>query len=328
MEMIKRLAIMAIAVTMTLGAYAQQPCGSCAGKKDCPKTEQKCDKAHDKCCEKACEKCCEKACDKCCDKACDKCCDKCCEKAHDKCCEKACEKCCEKACDKCCDKACDKCCDKCCEKACDKCCEKACDKCCEKACEKACDAKGQKLVPDCKQADKAGCKKSDCDKAAKADCKQADCKQAAKADCKQAAKADRKKLESKKVDTKIVPLKKAGDKTFDTVTMDPGKDDSRKAPAATAKPMVIDYFATWCGPCRTLSPILEKIEAKYEGLVDFRRVDIDKNSEAVANDNIDAVPTLIFVFKDGHKERIEGLPGRDEATIEMVLDAAVQSMLE
>ncbi len=252
MEMIKRLAIMAIAVTMTLGAYAQQPCGSCAGKKDCPKTEQKCEKA----------------------------------------------------------------CDKCCEKACDKCCEKACDKCCEKAC----DAKGQKLVPDCKQADKAGCKKSDCDKAAKADCKQAD--------CKQAAKADRKKLETKKADTKIVPLKKAGDKTFDTVTMDPGKDDSRKAPAATAKPMVIDYFATWCGPCRTLSPILEKIEAKYEGLVDFRRVDIDNDREAAANDNIDAVPTLIFVFKDGHKERIEGLPGRDEATIEMVLDAAVQSMLE
>ena len=61
------------------------------------------------------------------------------------------------------------------------------------------------------------------------------------------------------------------------------------------KPAIIDFYATWCGPCKALSPILEKVAEKYEGKIYVYKVDVDKESELSQVFNIRSVPTLLFV---------------------------------
>jgi thioredoxin 1 len=64
------------------------------------------------------------------------------------------------------------------------------------------------------------------------------------------------------------------------------------------KPMLLDFSATWCGPCRMQKPILEELEKKYGDKVEFKVVDVDENQEMASKYGIHAVPTLI-IQKDG-----------------------------
>ena len=70
--------------------------------------------------------------------------------------------------------------------------------------------------------------------------------------------------------------------------------------------IVVDFLATWCGPCRMLAPIIEEIDK--EGLVkcDFAKVDVDELGEAAARFGINSIPTLI-IFKNG--EPVQTLVG-------------------
>ena len=61
------------------------------------------------------------------------------------------------------------------------------------------------------------------------------------------------------------------------------------------KPAIVDFYATWCGPCKKLSPIMEKLSKKYEGKVNFYKIDVDKSSDLANTLNIKAIPTLIFL---------------------------------
>ena len=73
------------------------------------------------------------------------------------------------------------------------------------------------------------------------------------------------------------------------------------------KLIVVDFFATWCGPCRKLSPILEEVEKELEGKVAFAKIDTDNNIEAAKNYQVSGLPTLL-VFKNGEVvERMVGL---------------------
>ena len=60
----------------------------------------------------------------------------------------------------------------------------------------------------------------------------------------------------------------------------------------------IDFFATWCGPCKMLSPIVEKLADEYAGKVTFLKVDVDKVSDVAAQYGIMSIPTLVMT-KDG-----------------------------
>lgn len=60
------------------------------------------------------------------------------------------------------------------------------------------------------------------------------------------------------------------------------------------KPCIVDFYATWCGPCKMLSPIIEELSKEYEGKVDIYKVDVDKEEDIAAAFGIRSIPTLLF----------------------------------
>ena len=64
------------------------------------------------------------------------------------------------------------------------------------------------------------------------------------------------------------------------------------------KPLVIDFWAEWCGPCRMVAPIVEELAKEYEGKVNIGKCDVDSNDDLVAMFRVRSIPTLVF-FKGG-----------------------------
>lgn len=64
------------------------------------------------------------------------------------------------------------------------------------------------------------------------------------------------------------------------------------------KPTLVDFYATWCGPCKMQSPVLEELKAKVGDTVNIVKIDVDKNQELSARYGVRSIPTL-FIFKKG-----------------------------
>src|SRR5204863_646651 len=77
-------------------------------------------------------------------------------------------------------------------------------------------------------------------------------------------------------------IKTATDATFDDVVLH------------NDKPVVVDFWATWCGPCKLVAPEMEKISAKYAGKIDVVKVDVDANPGLSRAFNILSIPTIAF----------------------------------
>ena len=64
------------------------------------------------------------------------------------------------------------------------------------------------------------------------------------------------------------------------------------------RPVLVDFYADWCGPCKVVGPIVQELGKDYEGRVDVRKVDVDANPDLASQYGVRSIPTLIL-FKDG-----------------------------
>ena len=66
----------------------------------------------------------------------------------------------------------------------------------------------------------------------------------------------------------------------------------------STEPVLVDFFAEWCGPCKAMAPALDQVAAELKGKVKFAKLDVDHNPEVTQKFHIQAMPTLM-IFKDG-----------------------------
>ena len=78
------------------------------------------------------------------------------------------------------------------------------------------------------------------------------------------------------------------------------------------QPVLVDFYATWCGPCKALSPILEQLKEEYDGKATILKIDVDENPNLASEYDIRSVPTLM-VFKNGNLiQTVKGFPGKSK----------------
>lgn len=72
------------------------------------------------------------------------------------------------------------------------------------------------------------------------------------------------------------------------------------------RPAIIDFYATWCGPCKILAPVLDELAAEYEGQIDIYKVNVEEEEELSALFGIRSVPSILFVPMEGQPQMAQG----------------------
>jgi thioredoxin 1 len=88
-------------------------------------------------------------------------------------------------------------------------------------------------------------------------------------------------------------------------------------------PIVVDFFASWCGPCKRLSPMLESLAGPLTNRVKFLKIDVDQSTKLAGQFGVEAVPTLVFFEHGKIVDKMVGLPDRE--TLKLKLESLAGS---
>ncbi len=87
-------------------------------------------------------------------------------------------------------------------------------------------------------------------------------------------------------------------------------------------PVLVDFWAVWCGPCRMVAPVVEELAEEYEGKVNFVKLDVDQNSKIASQYGIMSIPTLLIFQNGAPVSNITGF--RPKADLKRSLDDVLE----
>lgn len=130
-----------------------------------------------------------------------------------------------------------------------------------------------------------------------------------------ASKTEKVTSESGKREEVVVNQQKKGDKKMKTIHLTKADflakvANYEKTPEEWKylgdKPAIIDFYADWCGPCKTIAPILEELAEEYDGQIYIYKIDVDKEQELAGAFGIRSIPTLLFIPMEGQPQMANG----------------------
>lgn len=96
-------------------------------------------------------------------------------------------------------------------------------------------------------------------------------------------------------------------------------DSNIKETIASGQPVLVDFWATWCGPCMNMAPVIDKLAQEYEGRVVIGKYNVDEESDFSAENRIMSLPTILF-YKNGVKTDLRLAGSQSEAKLRETIE--------